>query len=345
MQTNESLGAGVDSRMATKNGFQVSTTTSSGLQLGNGDEASLKESLDSGQGAMNLAAAAHKLDMHAFLTYTPNQRDHPGLRHLHEWKESTDWTSNLEFYEGYPHSVTHDHKMSMEMAYTHDLSRCWLEVQKLWLEFVIFSTTSKHGQRFKVSHAFFRDEYQDCSGNLCHIHGLFGLHKDDMDDETFKQFLCDLQSNSIGDIIPSDEIKDYVERGLLKDDQDWLTVKSKGKTVLANTKHNSRCLRRVDHTGVYDIDYVCCKLHPVFDSHDPLADEFTDLPYIFSDACLDVLESIDLYEKPMPGEVTGKLKHEMLQPKRHLGRCHPSARDNMSPVLSDRLAVPCKITG
>ena len=79
MQTNESLGASVDSRLATKNGFQVSTTTSSGLHLGNANQSALTESLDSGQGAMCLAATAHKLDMHAFLTYTPNQRDHPGL--------------------------------------------------------------------------------------------------------------------------------------------------------------------------------------------------------------------------------------------------------------------------
>ena len=228
--------------------------------------------------------------------------------------------------------------MLMALAYTHVLSRCWLEVRKLWLEFIIFSTTTKLGRTFEVSHAFFRDEYQDSSANLCHIHGLFGLFKNDMDDETFKEFLCDLQANSVGDIIASDDIQEYVDKGLLKDDQDWLTVLAKGNTVLGHTKHNSCCLRRVDHTGVYQINYVCQKLHPVFDSQDLLADEFTNLPYVFSDACLDVLQSFDLYEPPEPGESFGKFKHKMQQPKRHLGKCHPSARDNMSPVLSDHFA-------
>ena len=339
MQTNEAIST-IDSRLAIRSGFQVSTTTSSGLQLGSGnaDQSEITETLDSGQGAMNLAAAAHDLTMQGFVTYTPNQKDHPGLRHLHAWKSSREWTANLDFYDSYPQSLQDDYRMSMEMAYTHVLSRCWLEVRKFWLEFIIFSMTTKFGRELKVSHAFFRDEYQDSSANLCHIHGLFGILKGDMNDEAFKQFLCDLQANSVGDIIASNEIQDYVDRGLLKDDLDWLTVKARGSTVLGHTKHNSRCLRRVDHTGVYEVDFVCRKLHPVFDSHDPLADEFQDLPYVFSDACLGVLKSIDLYEPPEPGEVIGKFKHKMLQPKRHLGKCHPSERDNISPVLSDHFA-------
>ena len=76
----------------------------------------------------------------------------------------------------------------------------------------------------------------------------------------------------------------------------------------------------------------------MFDSQDPLADEFINLSYVFSDACLDVLQSIDLYEPPEPGESFGKFKLKMLQPKRHLGKCHPSASDKMSPVLSDHCA-------
>lgn len=288
---------------------------------------------------MNLAAMAHERGVDAFITYTPNQRDHPGLRHLHEWKQSMDvWGPKCEYYYLNQPQINHDYKMSMEMAYTHVLTRCWLEVRKLWLEFIIFSVTAKGNKKVKVSHAFFRDEYQDGNGNLSHIHGLFALDRGAMNDQEFREFVCELQANSVGDIIQSDEVEDYKKKGLLKDDNDWSMLKSTACSVLGHTQHNSRCLRRKDCTGKFEVDFVCRKLHPVFDSHDALADEFQDLPYVFSDACLDILESIDLYEPPEPGELKGTFKHKILEPKRHVGRVHPHARDNLSPVMPDHFA-------
>ena len=47
-------------------------------------------------GAMNLAAAAEKLEMDPSLTYTPNQKDHPGMSHLHKSKESKEWTKSTQ---------------------------------------------------------------------------------------------------------------------------------------------------------------------------------------------------------------------------------------------------------
>lgn len=340
MQANAACST-IDSRLATRSGFTVSTTSSSGLQLGSADDSDLAESLESSQGAMNLAAAANELGMDAFITYTPNQRDHPGLSHLHKWKESrNEWGLKLNYYDGYPWHVKKDCVNSMEMAYTHVLTRCWLEVRKFWLEFIIFSVHKKGNREVKVSHAFFRDEYQDCSGNLSHIHGLFGLFRGDMNDAEFREFVCSLQANSVGDIIQGNEVEDYISRGLLKDDTDWTTLKATARTVLGHTQHNSRCLRRKDYTGIYELDYTCRKLHPVFDSHNPLADEFQDLPYVFSDACLDILsdKDVDLYKPPGQGELEGTFKHKMLKPKRHVGKVHPHARDNMSPVMGDHFA-------
>jgi len=326
---------GLDSRLAIRTGFSVCTTSTSGLKLGESDKSQLNENLDSGQGAMNLSAAAHKLGCDAFITYTPNQKDHPGLRHLHDWKESRRWTSNIERYDSYPPTMQRDFDMSMEMAYTHTMTRCWLEVRKLWLQFIISSTTTKMG---KVSHAFFRDEYQECSGNLCHIHGLIGFDRGNMDDEEFKEFVCSLQRNSVGDLVAADEVQGFIDSGLFKNEHDWVTCRAKAETVLSHTMHNSRCLRRVDYTGVYDKDFVCRKLHPVFDSKDCKVDEFHDLPFSFSEACLRILESIGLYTPPVPGEANGTFHHEILQPKRHLGAVHPQARENMSPVMSEHFA-------
>ena len=334
MQANQAI-TGIDSRLATRSGFRVSTTTTSGLTLGDSDQSELTESLDSGQGAMNLAAAAEKLGMDLFLTYTPNQKDHPGLCHLHQWKESKEWTKTLKYYDGYNSILKRDYDMSMEMAYTHVMTRCWLEVRKFWLQFIIYSTSTRLG---RVTHAFFRDEYQDCSGNLSHIHGLVGLFRGDMDDEEFSKFVCSLQANSVGDIVRGNEVQDFVDKGLFKSEQDWSTCKAKAHSVLSHTYHNDRCLRRKDHTGIYELDYECRKPHPVFDSKTPSEDEFQDLPYVFSDACLRALQDIGLYSPPEPGDVAGTFRHRMLQPKRHLGVVHPAARENMSPVIGEHFA-------
>ena len=334
MQAN-AASSGIDSRLATRSGFKVSTTTSSGLTLGDHDQSGLTESLDSGQGAMNLAAAAEAHGMDLFLTYTPNQKDHPGLCHLHMWKESKEWTKDLRYYHNYLSTHKRDYEGSFEMAYTHTLTRCWLEVRKLWLQFIIYSTSTKLG---KVSIAFFRDEYQDCSGNLSHIHGLVGLDKGDMNDVEFRQFVCSLQVNCVGDLVKTEEIQSFIDKGLFKNENDWSTCKATAHQVLSHTRHSDRCLRRKDHTGVFELDYECRKMHPVFDSKTPLEDEFQSLPYTFSDACLKTLNDIGLYTEPEPGKVKGTFHHRMLEPKRHLGVVHPGARENMSPVLSEHFA-------
>jgi hypothetical protein len=328
--------AGIDSRSITRAGFKVSTASPTGLQLGDCNPSQLSETLDSSQGMMNLAAMSEKKGVDLFVTYTPNQADHPGLCHLHRWKESMCWTKFVVGYENYSATHRRDVHMSMEMAYTHILTRCWLEVRKLWINFIIYSTTTCLG---KVSHAFFRDEYQECSGNLSHIHGLIGLDQGDMDNEEFQEFVCSLQRNCVGDLISSTEVNDFIEKGLFRDENDWRACTDKASQVLAHTYHSTkRCLLRKDYTGDPEQDYICKKIHPVFDSKDCSVDEFQPLPFKFSEPCLEILESIGLYSPPSPGHPNGIFHHAMLEPKRHVGVVHPAARDNMSPVIAEHFA-------
>lgn len=326
---------GIDSRIINRRGFRVSTTSSSGLELDGGDSAEITESLETSQAMMNLAAASVRHQLHLFLTYTCNQAEHPGICHLHKWKESREWTKTLLDYQDLPHRHKEDIHWSMEMAYSHVLTRCWLEVRKFWLQFIIFSTTT---MLKKVTHAFFRDEYQECSGNLSHIHGLVALDQGAMDDEAFREFVCSLQKNCVADIIKGDEIENYIDSGLLRDEQDWTTVKAKAEQVLGHTCHNKRCLVRKAHTGRFEDDYECKKHHPVFDSIDPLKDDFIPLPYVFSESCRDVLEKLGLYEPPTDGKCEGTYLHRMLNPKRHMGIVHPGARENLSPVMGEHFA-------
>ena len=325
---------GIDSRLATRAGFKVSTTSSSGLQLGDYNQTELNESLDSGQGAMNLAAAAVKLNFDIFLTYTCNQSSHPGICHLHKWKESKEWSRHVKGYECFSSFQKDDVDKSMEMAYSNVLTRSWLEVRKLWLQFIIYSTTTKLG---RVSHAFFRDEYQECVGNLSHIHGLLGLYSGDMKDEDFVKFVCELQANCVADIIPPSEFEDYTRQGLIKDHNDWTSVESLADKILSHTC-TKRCLIRRNHTGIFSEDFSCKKQHPVFDSIDPLKDDFIPLPFDFSESCLDALQKTGLWIPPSPGFPKGQFKHHMLEPKRHMGFCHPGARENMSPVTGQHFA-------
>lgn len=326
---------GIDSRLATRAGFKVSTTSSSGLELGEYNQSELNETLDSGQGAMNLAAASDVLNFDLFVTYTCNQSSHPGICHLHKWKESKKWTKQVKDYNQFSSFQKDDIDKSMEMAYSNLLTRSWLEVRKLWLQFIIYSTTTKLG---RVSHAFFRDEYQECAGNLSHIHGLFGLHRGAMNNEEFSRFVCELQANSVADIIPSSDIENHTTEGLIKDHNDWQTVKSVADRILSHTKHTRRCLCRRNHTGVFECDFYCRKPHPVFDSIDPLKDEFIPLPFEFSEACNEILQKTGLWSPPSDQFPKGRFNHSMLEPKRHMGFCHPGARENMSPVNGEHFS-------
>ncbi len=325
---------GIDSRLATRSGFRVSTTSSSGLELGEGSPSELSETLDSAQGTMNLAAAAVKLGMDLFLTYTCNQSTHPGICHLHKWKESKGWTAAIDGYDTLPLSQKEDYNISMEMAYSNILTRCWLEVRKLWIQFIIYSTTTILG---RVAHAFFRDEYQESSGNLSHIHGLLGLHRGEMDKKEFREFVCSLQRNSVCDLVSTSEINDFIAEGLFRDERDWITCKGTAEKVLSH-KCTNRCLMRIDHTGDFEKDYVCRKIHPVKHSKNCHEDEFQPLPYKFSDACLEILQGAGLWDPPSPGRPLGTFKHHILQPSRHVGVCHPGATENMSPVNNQHFA-------
>ena len=151
----------------------------------------MNESVDSHQAALDLASTQKWLKFDLFMTWTCNQSEHPGIKHLHSFKESMEWTQYIPDYEGLRSWNKNHVKRSYEAAYGSILSHCWMEVRKLWLECITYSTSSILG---RVTHSFFCDEYQEDSANLPHIHGLVALHKEDMDNEEFWKFLSGLQN-------------------------------------------------------------------------------------------------------------------------------------------------------
>jgi hypothetical protein len=89
-------------------------------------------------------------------------------------------------------------RVLMEMAYTQLLTRCWLEVRAIWIDFIMNSVSTLLGS---VVVGFFRDKYQESTGNLSHIHALVGLDRGVMNNEEF------VKKNCVGDIIPGHKFK------------------------------------------------------------------------------------------------------------------------------------------
>ena len=334
LQANRAASS-TDSRLVTKQGFGVSKTSSNGLQLATGDESCLHESVDSSQAAINLAAASQIVQFDLFLTFTCNQSLHPGIRHLHDWKKSEGYTKMIDGWSHLPRHVKDELSRSFEMSYLSIVSRSWLEVRKLLLEFVIRSTSSILG---RVVPAFFRDEFQEESGNLSHIHGLIGLHKGDMNDEEFKNFVCSLQRSAVCDLISSSEIKRYIDEGLLKDMKDYKAYNEQAACFLTHSCASGRCKSRVGDSGTPE-DFRCKIKHPVLDSIDPQTDDFIPIVYDWTDSCLSILEGCDLYEKPSQQYPNGRFLHPSLRPTRHMGKVTPSTTEKLSPVIPEFFAL------
>lgn len=176
------------------------------------------------------------------------------------------------------------------------------------------------------------------SGNLSHLHGLVGLDRGDMCDEEFKSFVCSLQRNAICDLITSEEIEGYINKGVLKGLDDFKTFTLEAETYLVHSCESRRCLVRVANNGTPD-DFKCKKKHPVEDSLDPQKDDFIPIHYKWTQVCLDILESCDLYEQPSDEFPKGRMLHKILQPTRHMGKVTASSKDNLSPVVPEFFAL------
>ena len=139
------------------------------------------------------------------------------------------------------------------MAYSHVLTRCWLKVRKLWLNFIMHSTSTMLNKP-KIS--FFRDEYQPECGNLSHIHGLLALQRGDMENTEFVRFVCSLQKNSVMDLVSTKEVDGLVQKRLIRDDYDCEDLIATTEKILSHTCSSRRCLVK---TGPNPHDYYCKK--------------------------------------------------------------------------------------
>ena len=149
----------------------------------------------------------------------------------------------------------------------------------------------------------FRDEYQEDSANLPHIHGLVALHKEDMDNEQLRIFLSGLQKSAVCDLFDSSQIERYKEEGLFEHQDDWQTMTALASRILTH-KPDKRCMKRIGG-GEGAENFRCRKPHTVFDKENPMEDELIPLKYKFSPACLEALRKCGLWDPPSEGAPNG----------------------------------------
>ena len=325
--------ANYDSRTVMKAGFKVDNKSTTGFKLGEHDESELNESTDTAKGLMGLAASSVRHSMDLFVTYTCNQSTHPGICHLYKFKESNEWLKNFPLYNKIRSSdEISDVKNSFEMAYTHVLSRCWMEVQKIWINLLMMTTSSMLP---KVKFAFFRKEFQHDIGNLSHIHALLSLDRESMGNKEFMQFLCDLQKNSVIDLMDPDLFEPFMTEGLVRDRTDWKSLHKLASTVLPHKCSNGRCLIR---TGPGPNDFVCKKIDATKGRALTTENSWIPIPVKFSEKTLQILERTGHYKSPDENELEGGFTSDKFKPCRHVGRVNPTATCNMSPVLGQHFA-------
>ena len=235
----------VDSRLVDRHGFKVDVVSPHGISVREKDDSDLSESVDSHQAALDLAAAMPYVTFDLFLTFTCNQRLHPGVRHLHKYKESMKWTQFVPGYSCMHINEKIEVKRSYELAYGSVLARVWYEVRRIFLKYLTCSKTSVFRS---VKDSFWRDEYQDDSGNLCHIHGLVALSKEDLSDKDFLTFVCDLQKCNLAEIFDTQNLQQYVELGVFRSIHDY-EDKLKIATEVLPHRCSPRCKVRVAHEG------------------------------------------------------------------------------------------------
>ena len=114
-------------------------------------------------------------------------------------------------------------------------------MREFWLEYIAYSTLLVLK---RVFHVFWRNEYQDKSGNLPHIHGLVALYKEDMDNPEFRDTIFDLQKCSVMDLCSSDKVKDWIEEGLVENLDDWHQMHINARDFLGHVC-TPRCQIRV----------------------------------------------------------------------------------------------------
>ena len=297
------------------------------------NDSPLFQSVDSTQMVKNLCSSQkyHKMDL--FLTFTCNQKEHFGIKHIREWIDSQEWQNHFIGFKSLFEHEKIEIKNALEQSSSGLFLRNWMEVRELFLDYLL---QSKSSPLHNVSDLFARDEYQSDSGNLPHIHSMCKIDWDKLTNAQ-KSELDDLVRASIIDIIRYDEIDAMIEKGIFTSFNDIFDIQEKARIILPHFC-NKRCMRRIS-VGDGPESFVCRKPNNVKLSPDNTKHCFLNLPTNFSNDCKNILQRIGLMEQlennEFDYESENKFYHEFFKPKRHIPPTNPTLDPNMSPVIGE----------
>ena len=188
---------------------------------------------------------------------------------------------------------------------------------------------------------FARDEYQDGAGNLPHIHLMAEMDLSQLDDEGMSK-LENLARANICDIVKQEEVQDFIDDGILKEQNDALEVQQLARQILPH-RCNKRYQRRVG-AGEGKGNYVCWKLNNCLISPDPTQNVWLDLPKDRHPHVEKILIRIGMAQPRVVNEHTGSetrfiSEFSYFNPKQHIPNTNRSDDLNISPVESKTFAA------
>ena len=324
----------IHSRDIFERGFVVDNNSYCGMSVRDKGKTELAGSIDSRQMVQNLSSSQKYIKYTWFLTFTANQSEHPGIHHLHKWKNSLEWASRIDKFNTLSLDEKKEYIYAIEQAYGNHLYSNWNIVKYMLLHYIKEQCTVLG----TVTAIFARDEYQKHAGNICHNHLIIAVDKSTMNENT-QQFIQDLIRTSVMEIVKSDsDIERLINEGLLKSIDDIPKIEKLAGTILTH-KCDERCKMRVGH-GDSEKDFRCRKLHNVRDTPDPTKHCLIPIGIKFQKTTLEVLEDIGIFipsslDIEKYNQNSGSFTHSYFAPKRHMPPCNFNAKCNISPVIVD----------
>ena len=154
-----------------------------------------------------------------------------------------------------------------------------------------------------------------------------------MEKEKFSAAIHYLQRCSELDMCSAAEVRVMIGDGILKDYEDWKKMNEQAHRNLGHIC-GVRCQVRVG-AGDGPENFRCKKPNTVYESVDCAVHELQNLKYVYSGEFIELMDKLNLYNEPKVGVFQGDFKLPLLNPRRHVGKVHHGATDNMSPVCNE----------
>ena len=265
---------GNDSRLIMHRGLSPSAAAISGFVVRNGTDSLIGDVIDS-RAIISELSASQKLENYTlFFSVTVNQSKLPGLQHIKEWLDSSDWQQNFSnFHHTMSKADVSEIENQVNQAAAGVLLRNWLEIRKRFIDYLI---NSSENVMLTIIKLFARDEYQDAGkgpANLSHIHMLI-CTKEKIDNPEGKKAIEHLIRGFPGDLIRDCEILPLIDQGWLHDKEHYWDVMKDANMNLVHTCENGRCMRRMEGNK------LACRFKNIyFESPNPAVHSYReDLP-------------------------------------------------------------------